>query len=168
MTITLSDIAGATSAYLRDEVNVRIKDVTSNLNPGESGTFTLRIRNAPAPVGVPLREVAIHLTSSDDSVAQLKAVQGVFLVSRATGDANDPLLPRDELVAEMFVFLVQPDTEPNATFDAGEAQEFSFPYRAAGAGTAQFTAHIHASIDVADLLPRTRSSDIEEPVTVLP
>jgi len=41
MTITLSDLTAAPASYIDNEVDVRIADVTANLNPGEEGTYTV-------------------------------------------------------------------------------------------------------------------------------
>jgi hypothetical protein len=44
MTITLSDLTAATASYMDNEVDVRVTDVTANLNPGEDGTYTVTAR----------------------------------------------------------------------------------------------------------------------------
>ena len=63
MTITLSDLTAATASYIDNEVDVRIADVTANLNPGEEGTYTVKVRNADEPTGVRLHDVTLHLLS---------------------------------------------------------------------------------------------------------
>ena len=42
MAITLSDITAATAAYIDDQVDVTIRDVTSNLNPNEKAASPSR------------------------------------------------------------------------------------------------------------------------------
>ena len=63
MTISLSDLTAATASYIDSEVTVRVADVTANLNPGEEGTYTVKVRNAAEPTGVRL-----HATIDADDV----------------------------------------------------------------------------------------------------
>ena len=70
-TSTLSDLTELTSHYLQTEVEVRVADVTRNLNPRAEGTYTVKVRNADAPRGIRLHDVTVHIKASSD-VAQLQ------------------------------------------------------------------------------------------------
>ena len=83
-----------------------------------------------------------------------------LLEARATGDRDDPRLPSDAQVGEMFVFFPQVSTgfEPNDVLEPGEAIEFEVGYHGESAGTTDITAHLHASFSFADLFPRTNGT----------
>jgi uncharacterized repeat protein (TIGR01451 family) len=170
MTINLSDIPAATSAYIDNEVDVEILNATANLEPGEEGTYTVRVTNASAPTGVRLNDVILHLTVSPDTVALLKPPAGAGLIPRATNDANAPQLPRLNPVENMFVFFADQDGsgEPtNARLDVGEQFELEFEYQAVAAGNAEINCHIHASVEVGALLPRSGGTNGSTSVTIL-
>lgn len=169
MTVTLTDIATATSDYLHTNVEVKVARVTGNLEAGEAGTLTVRVTNAGAPTGVRLTELYLHLAVDPGRVAQLKAPGSALLFPRATADLGDPRLPQGSLVDELFVFFQAPggDIEPNATLDVGEVLELPLEFEAVGAGRATFSAHVHASVDVDDLFPGSRGADGEKDVEVL-
>lgn len=166
-TITLSDLTELTSDYLETEVEVRVTDVTRNLNPGADGTYRVRVRNADAPGGIRLHDVTVHIKSSTSAV-QLSANAPTMLETRASGSRSEPLLPDDALVPELYVFF--PDdsagVEPSDVLDPGEVIEFDMPYHANRRGTARITAHVHASVLSTDLFPRTNGPDNGKDVTV--
>ncbi len=168
MTITLSDIPAATSAYIDNEVDVRISRVTANLEPREEGTLTVTVTNAAAPTGVKLTNVSLHVTVSPDTVALLKPPGSALLFPRATADTNDPRLSTNAEVDEMFIFFLADDgeIEPNATLDVGEVIELELEYIAIGAGTATFNCHVHATVEVDALFPRSGGSNGTRSVTV--
>jgi hypothetical protein len=140
--------------------------VTANLEPGEDGTFTVRITNASAPSGVRLTDVVLHLTVSPSTVAQMKGPGNSILATRLQNDIDSPALRRDALVDEMFIFFQDGDFEPNATLDVGEQNELEIGYRAVAAGNAEISAHVHASVDVESLLPRGNGTDGRRSLTV--
>jgi hypothetical protein len=171
MTITLTDLPAATDTYLHDQVDVRIGRVTENLQPGEEGTLSVRWTNASAPTGIRLTDVVLHLTSSDDSVAQLKVPSQTLLQTRATNDINAPAPASGSLLDEMFVFLPAPGVvagidDIDSTLDVGEVSELEFSYRAIGVGRTTFSAHVHAVILAEDLFPRGRGDDGSRAVDV--
>ena len=160
MTIQLSDISTATSVYLEENVEVRLARVTSNLEPGEDGTFTVRWSNAAAPLGVRLTQLFLHLSVSPGSVAKLKVPGAALLEPRSEADPDGPRLPTDDLVEEMFLFL-PPDglgIDIDSSLDVGEVVELELGYSATGPGTATICAHVHASVAVADLFPSDRGT----------
>ena len=167
-TISLTDLSGATADYLRTEVEVRIGDVTRNLGRGDDGTFTVRVKNADAPRGIRLTDVTVHLQVDSPAVVLLSARVPTLLEARATGDRDDPRLPSDAEVGEMFVFFPQVSTgfEPNDVLDPGEAIEFEIGYHGESAGTTDITAHLHASFSFTDLFPRTNGTTVEKSVTI--
>ena len=159
MTITLSDITAATAAYIDNEVDVFIEDVTTRLNPEELGTYTVRVTNASAPTGVRLTDVVLHITVDPGSVALLKPNGSALLVTRATNDANGPRLTTSDRVETMFVFFQEGDFAPNKTLDVGEVLELEFEYEAVARGDAEITCHVHGTIDVDDVFPRSGGSN---------
>jgi hypothetical protein len=169
MTITLSDIASATSSYIESEVDVRVGGVTRNVQDGNDGKYTVRVTNASAPTGVRLRDIVLHLTSSDDDVLTLFPPGSAILTPRATNDATAPRLPSGTPVAEMFIFLVDGDNlEPNSTLDVGEQFELELDYHGEGPGTATLDAHIHATVEVDDLFPRTDGAHTAKEIEIRP
>lgn len=166
-TSTLSDLTELTSHYLQTEVEVRVADVTRNLNPRAEGTYTVKVRNADAPRGIRLHDVTVHIKASSD-VAQLSANAPTMLETRAGGSRSEPLLPDDALVQELYVFFpdVSTGVEPNDVLEPGEELAFDMPYRANRRGTAQITAHVHASFLTTDLFPRTNGPSNGKDVTV--
>lgn len=167
MSINLFDIPTATSSYIDNEVDVTVTRVTANLEPNEDGTFTVRVTNAAAPTGVRLTDVTLHITVSDGSVLLLKAPGSAMLVPRATGDVNDPRLARDELVEGMFVFFFDdPNLDLNSTLDVGEQFELELEYHAVAAGNATIGAHIHGTVNPADVFPRSGGTNGSRSVTV--
>jgi hypothetical protein len=166
VTITLSDITSATSAYIDNEVDVRVGGVTTNVRDGNDGKYTVRVTNAAAPTGIRLRDIVLHLTSDDDSVLTLFPPGSAILTPRATNDASAPRLPSGVPVKSMFIFFADTESfEPNSTLDVGERFELELDYHAEGPGTATLDAHIHATVEVDDLFPRSAgnngSADIE-------
>jgi len=166
MTITLSDLTAATASYIDNEVDVRIADVTANLNPGEEGTYTVKVRNADEPTGVRLHDVTLHLQVSPASVALLKSPTGGFITARASQDRDEPALPRDELVDGMYVFVDGPVTDD--TLEVGEKMELEFRYEAVDGGDATISCHVHATIDADDVFPRSAGANGSSTLTVRP
>lgn len=171
MTITLTDLPAATDTYLHDQVDVRIARVTENLQPGEEGTLSVRWTNASAPTGIRLSDVVLHVTTSDDAVAELEVPSTWYTTPRATNDTTAPMLTRGSFVPTMFIFLPEPGAFSNlehldSSLAVGETQELELGYRAAGVGGARFDAHVHAVVEVEDLFPRGRGDDGSRAVTV--
>jgi hypothetical protein len=167
-TISLADLSGSTAEYLRTEVEVRITDVTRNLGRGDDGTFTVRLLNADRPRGIRLTDVTVHLQVDSPAVILLSARVATVLEARASGDRDDPRLPSDALVGEMFVLFPHASTgfEPNDVLEPGEVIEFEVGYHGESAGTTDITAHLHASFALADLFPRTNGPTVEKSVTI--
>jgi len=154
MTITLSDITTATAAYLDNEVEVRITRVTRNVRENNDGSYTVRVTNASAPTGVRLRDVVLHLESDDPAVTLFPPGSAIFF-PRATNDANAPRLPSSDPVSAMFIFFSDLDTlTPNSTLDVGEQIELELDYHGENVGSSTVNAHVHATVEVADLFPR--------------
>ena len=166
MTVSLLDISTATAAYLENEVEVRIGQVTGNLQAEEEGTFTVRVTNPEAPGGVRLVDLTLHILVAPDSVAQLIPPTGALINARATADTSDPLLGNDDRVPEMFVFF-NGLGEFDATLDVGEVLELGFRYVAIGPGDATLSCHVHASVDLDDLFPRSAGPNGEKSLTVI-
>lgn len=168
MTITLSDIAKATTTYIDEQVTADVHGITRNLTEGKEGNYTVRVSNAAAADGgVRLRDVTLHLKVLDSEVALLLANRSPILTTRATSDPTDPELQTGDEVPEMFAFLQPSESvEPNDTWDPGEVRELEFRYRTGSPGTTSITAHVHATVLVEDLLPRGSGSDGEGTVTV--
>lgn len=163
MTINLFDIPVATSAYIDNEVDVKVGRVTGNLQPGEDGTYSIRVKNAAAPNGVRLTDISLHLTVAPGSVAKLLAPGAAVLIPRASGDTSGPRLPRNEEVEEMFVFF---NSDDSWTLDAGEELELELEYRAVAAGNSTISCHVHASVDVDRLFPRSGGANGSKGFTV--
>jgi len=157
VSINLFDIPAATSAYIDDQVEVKVSRVTGNLQRGEDGTYTVKVINAPDPTGVRLTEVSLHITVEPTGIALLKPPGSALLFPRATADTSDPRLSTSDRVDEMFVFFVSSDGEfePNATLDVGEVLELELEFEANDVGTAAINCHIHASVNPDDLFPRS-------------
>ncbi|MEP6561731.1 MAG: hypothetical protein ABJD68_11765 [Nakamurella sp.] len=158
-TTTLADLPAATSAYIHEQVKVKVGAVTEKLQTDEDGTFTIRWTNPPAPDGVRLREVMLHLTVSPESVATIKVPGGAAIAPRLINDINSPRPANDSRVGELFVFLLDigDDSNPiNSTLAVGETAELEFGYHAEGVGHATLSAHIHATVAFEDLFPRDR------------
>jgi hypothetical protein len=169
-TLSLADLAQATGDYLRTEVAVQINEVTRNLGRGDDGTFTVHVTNAAAPRGVRLHDVTVHLEVDSPSVIRLSAAVSTVLEARATGDRDDPRLPSDAQVGEMFVFF-PPESlglSISDVLDPGQELQFEITYHGQGAGTTDITAHLHASVEFADVFPRTNGATVEKSVTIRP
>lgn len=167
MAITLSDITAATAAYIDDEVVVTVDDITNRLNPEEIGTYTVTVTNAAAPTGVRLTDVVLHLTITPGEVALLKPPGSALLVPRATNDANAPRLSTSDAVESMFIFFFDGDFALNKTLDVGEVLELELEYVAEARGNATITCHVHATVDVGDVFPRSGGSNGEGDLRVL-
>lgn len=169
-TTTLADLPAATSAYIHDQVKVKVGAVTGNLQDGEDGTFTVRWTNPPAPDGVRLHDVMLHLTVSPGTVATLKVPGSAALEPRVTNDINSPRPAHDSTVEELYVFLHDSgdDSDPiNSTLAVGETAELELEYHAEGIGHATFSAHIHATVAFDDLFPRDRGDAGTKTVEVI-
>lgn len=166
--ISLADLAEATDHYLATEVEVRIGDVTRNLNPGGDGTFTVRVRNADAPQGIRLHDITVHLFVGSDAVLTLGADVSTMLEARASGSRSDALLPRTADVASMYVFFPEDalGLPLSDVLEPGEEIEFIVSYHAEGRGETTINAHVHASFSTADLFPRTSGPDTGKPVEI--
>jgi hypothetical protein len=169
-TLSLSDLSQLTGDYLRQEVEVRISNVTRNLQRLEEGSFDLTITNAAAPRGIRLQDVTVHLQVDSAAVLKLSTSMSALLQPRATGSRSAPVLPGGTLVSEMFVFF-QPAAagiSPDDVLEPGEVQELEIRFRGEGAGTTDLTAHIHATIAPEDLFPRTQGATAEKSITIRP
>jgi hypothetical protein len=129
----------------------------------------VRVTNAAAPAGVRLRDIVLHLKSDDDSVLTLFPPGSAILTPRATNDASAPRLPSSDPVEAMFIFFADTDSfEPNSTLDVGEQFELELDYHAEGPGTATLSAHVHVTVEVDDLFPRSDGRDGSKDVTIKP
>lgn len=169
-TLSLSDLSQLTADYLRQEVEVRISNVTRNLQRAEEGTFDLTITNAAAPRGIRLQDVTVHLQVDSAAVLTLSTSMSPLLQPRASGSRSAPLLPGGSHVAEMFIFFQQAGAgfSPDDVLEPGEVQELEVRFRGEGAGTTDLTAHIHATIAPEDLFPRTQGATAEKSITIRP
>lgn len=160
----LADLPSLTFGYLQS-VEVRVKRVTGNLVPGDEGSFTVRVTNG----AVRLTDWTLHLFSSDADVATIKAEPGLVVQYRLSGDRDAATVPPDSTHAELFAFFLQGvDAEPNDVLEPNEVREVRFSYVAEGAGRAEFTAHLHGTVDIDSLFPRGNGSDGVAPVEVKP
>jgi hypothetical protein len=168
VSINLFDIPAATSAYIDNEVDVKVTRVTGNLQHGEDGTFTVKVTNATEPSGVRLTDLLLHVTVEPSGVALLKPPGSALLIPRATSNTDDPRLSTNDRVDTMFVFFAAAggDIEPNATLDAGEVLELELEFEAGEVGTATITCHVHATVNADDLFPRSAGTNGSKNVTV--
>jgi hypothetical protein len=167
MTITLPDLVAATADYIDNQVTARVSDVTANLNPGEEGTFTVKIKNAAAPTGVRLNNIALHLEASPGTVAKLLSPSGSALLDAE--DANGVALANGAEATEMFVtFPTEVNEELNNSLVVGEEIELEFSYRAKAAGNVTISAHLHGTVDVDSLFPRSGGTSGSKTVEVKP
>jgi hypothetical protein len=167
-TISLSDLAGVTAEYLRTEVEVRISNVTRNVERLEEGSFDVTVTNAAAPRGIRLQDVTVHLQVDSAAVLTMSTSMSPLLQPRATGSRSAPVLPGGTNVSEMFIFF-QPaggGFSPDDVLDPGEVLELEIRFRGEGAGTTDLTAHIHATIAPEDLFPRTQGATTEKSITI--
>lgn len=163
MTITLTDIPTAVVDYLSTKVTTLVSSVeadTGSLNPNEEGLCTVTVTNAAAPEGLPLVNVVYHLKSTDGDVFQLKVTGSAGFESRATIDENDPTLPINTFVDEMFVW------HRDRSIDVGVEQVFGQEVKGVDEGNAKITCHIHAEIDENALFARKLGPTIERNVKV--
>jgi hypothetical protein len=168
VSINLFDIPAATSAYIDDQVEVKVNRVTANLQKDEEGTFTVKVTNAPAPSGVRLTEISLHVSVEPTGIVSLKPPGSALLFPRATADLDDPRLSTNDRVDEMFVFFAAAggDIEPNATLDVGELLELELEFEGVKPGSATINCHIHASVDPDDLFPRSGGTNGSREVTI--
>ncbi|MBP8919697.1 MAG: hypothetical protein R2719_13540 [Micropruina sp.] len=153
--LQLADLPQLTFDYLQS-VEVEVRRVTGNLVPGDEGTFTVRVTNGP----IRLTGFTVHLFSSDATVAAIKAGAGVVIQYRLSGDRSTPVVEPDSTHAELYAFFLQGvDSEPNDVLEANEVFEQRFTYVAVGRGTAEFTAHLHGTVDRDSLFPRGNGAD---------
>jgi hypothetical protein len=169
--VALSDLPAATSTYLDTQVVARVSGVTSNLDPGEDGTFDVRWTNAVAPSGVRLTDVVLHLTVGDPNVVLLKVPGSAILQPRTVNDITAPRPAANSEVDELFIFLPAPggfvDAAIDSTLDIGESGQIdNLGYHAQGAGSAAINMHIHATVAFEDLFPRGAGDNGSKVVTV--
>lgn len=158
----LADLPQLTFAYLQS-VQVQVKRVTGELVPGDDGRFSVRVTNGP----IRLNNWTLHLFSTDAAVATIKADAGIVIQYRLTGDRNAPTVAADSLHEELFAFFLQDeDSEPNDVLEPNEVREVRLSYHAEGVGEAQFTAHLHGTVDVESLFPRGNGVDASADVQV--
>jgi len=162
MTIALSDLPAAVRDYLDNEVDVEIGKLTSGLQPGESGSFTVRVTNAAAPRGIRLVDLKYHLTTSDEDILQLEVPGSPIFITRASTDPNGPALPRNDFVREMVVFPLGDFADFGPTLDVGAVQEIEFTYRGTGAGAGKIRCHVHGTIDESTLFPGNVRSKVDQ------
>jgi hypothetical protein len=160
MSIALTDIPDAVSAYLANEVIMTVRSVTPDdpkstvLNHGDTGRFSFFCQNGDADKGFRLLNVIYHLTIDDGSVlkfispdsAVIEVFEDLTLTTRVTnGKKKTELVIRDTL---------------ETTLDKGDVSTALFlPVFCAGAGTANITVHVHADIDQKQLFPNSRTFD---------
>ena len=156
MTITISDIPNAVADYLNTQVTSTVStvtpDVSSSLQPGEDGTFSVTVVNASAPTGVRLTDVKHHLTipptTPIGNTFRAKFHVPATPPARATTNPNDPVLAVGIQVAEMFLFPLDPVLEIGDT-DTVSGLEI----HALSVGDFEITCHIHGDMLVEDLIP---------------
>lgn len=69
----------------------------------------------------------------------------------------------------MFIFFADTGSfEPNSTLDVGEQFELELDYHGEGDGTATLNAHVHATVEVDDLFPRSDGTNGSKAVTIKP
>lgn len=167
-TISLADLNQLTGDYLRNEVEVWIGVITENVQKNEEGTFTVRITNSTEARGVRLHDVTVHLEVATAAVVGLDPTVGTLYETRATGSRSDPRLPSGDLVDAMYVFF--PDASAGLdlsdVIEPGEVVEFQVTFGGERAGRTDVTAHVHASVSVDDLFPRTRGADAAGLITI--
>jgi hypothetical protein len=85
--IELADIPAAVANYLDTNVTTSISTVTPRnkrqavLAPGQDGTFTVTVQNAPPPGGIRPINVKYHVKISDDTVARLVVPRSALLAA---------------------------------------------------------------------------------------
>lgn len=169
-TISLTDLSEATKEYLDHEVTVEIGRITDTVETGEEGTFTVRVTNAGERRGIRLHDVTVHLTVARGAICKLDPFVATLLETRGGGSRSDPRLPLNTDVTEMYVFFPEDSTglEPTDVLEPGEVIEFQVTYRGGErAGTTDLTAHVHASIRLEELFPRTRGRDADAEIEIL-
>lgn len=163
MTITLTDIPAAVTTYLRDHVALLLGDVvptSGSLNPNESGTISISATNAALPEGLPLVNVVYHLRSTDPDVFTMKVTGSAGFESRATIDRDDPTLPANTFVGEMFVW------HRERSIDVGVEQLLTQTVKGIDEGNAAITCHLHAEIDEDALFGRKLGATVSRDVRV--
>lgn len=152
MTITLNEIRNAVIDYLNTSVttsvSVPVPDAPIALSPGEEFTFRVTATNAAAPTGVPLVNVVYHVSISPGSVAKLKVPSSP--PARASTNPSAPTLTVDDLVTEMFLFLLED------TLEVGQTKSLpNLKGKALGLGDPTITFEVYADIDQGFLYPTT-------------
>lgn len=159
----LADLPQLTSDYLHS-IEVRVTRVTDNLVAPQEGSFSVRVTNGTVRV----TGWTLHLTSTNPSVATIKASGTPLIIFREGSSTSDPEVPRGTTAETMFVFFLGDSTgdEPDSVLEAGEVRDFRFTYKAIAPGNGTFEAHIHGAVDVESLFPRGRGTDAEADVEV--
>ncbi len=150
----LADLPQLTSDYLHS-LEVRVARVTGKLEPGDDGTFTVRVTNGPLRI----TDWTLHLTSTRPQVATIIASPGLVIQFREGGDRDQPSVPPNSTHDSLYAFFLDEGLgEPDSVLEADEVREVSFHWHAEGAGSGEFEVHLHGTIDVDSLFPRDRGT----------
>lgn len=169
---TLADLPQSVHDYVAQQVTVEVTKVTSHLQAGEEGTFTVTVDNALAPTGVRLVNIFYHIVADDPAILQIKipefTVTGVF-------NFEDPLHGKAALkpgdVADAVLVIptgTTPGNPQNTVLEIGGHHDIELGYVAKAHGTSSIKAHIHADVDLGSLFPPNQLSGVDtHNVTVL-
>lgn len=153
MTIALTDLANAVGNYLDTEVTLDITKVTSNVEPFESGSFTITATNAGDPDGVKLTDLAFHITVKDPTIIDILGLDDAAGLKTSRQDAN----PNSAVVVngtvapngEMCVFF----NGGNGVLDVGKSKTAEIQYTGKAVGTTTILCHVHATVAPEELFP---------------
>ena len=146
----LTDVGDAIKRYLDHDVVVTLGEidpaVTSSLEPGELGTFTVHVQNGP----IALENVSLHLTLENDARADFQVPPSAAIVTSAS--LNGSQLPRNSFVNAMFVRLLNGDLDADGTID------LTLTITAGAVGASDIRAHVHGDVPLSSLLPTAKRS----------
>jgi hypothetical protein len=153
MTIALTDLANAVGNYLDTEVTLDITKVTTNVEPFESGSFTITATNAAAPDGVKLTDLAFHITVTDPTIIDILGLDDAagLKTSRENANPNSAVVVNGTVApnGEMCVFF----NDDNGVLDVGASKPAEVQYTGKAVGTATIRCHVHATVAADDLFP---------------
>jgi hypothetical protein len=163
-TVTLGDIRAALQEYLDSEVESEVDPVEPD-SPGslglppETGTFTVRVKNADEPTGVRLVNVRHHLTMEPSGEFPDPPNRVWFLApltppARATNDSTAPVLLAGTRHKEMYVFPLDPVLEVGDTDTIVGLQ-----VETRLLGEVKIRSHIHATCLTEDLFAMTTNKN---------
>ncbi|QSQ19919.1 hypothetical protein JY651_32165 [Pyxidicoccus parkwayensis] len=166
MAINLADLREAVRNYLSTQVECMVTSIVpavpNALSPNERFTFSVQAHNAPAPLGIALRNVRYHVQLTNPSSGRLIVPSRTVATAYPTFDTQSQApgrapIPVGTEVTEYFLFTGA--NSDGARLDVGETDSIlNLPGRALALGLLEVRVNIFADPDFGFLFPSNQLS----------